>query len=276
MNYQSWSQTALRKITITTGTTDTAVWCDQSSKKPLVVLVHGLSGDHYGLVPLAYELSDIYRIAIVELPGHGDSDSIPLSDAASLEIWFETVLSQIVEDMGRPAFICTHSFASLAVLSKNILSAYPTVLLNPVPTPSRTYIWYAKLMMHTARLWAQLYNWHPLVYMRGLIVTRVFEKDARTRVHWVGYRSKINYRQAVYQSRLITMALDNSVYAHAADGQVRLVICGTLDVIPLQRDVASMRSVFGSTKIEFVRGGHIMPIESPRQVAAIIKSFMIH
>ncbi len=276
MDYQKWGETALQKITLRHGTSTTAVWCDAPSSKPVAIFIHGLSGDHFGLVPLAYELSGHYQIAIVELPGHGDSDQIPLPDVASLQRWFMATLDSIIQQIGEPALICTHSFASLAVLNEKILAKYSTILLNPVPIPSQSYIRYAKCVMWSSWVWAYWYSWRISVYIRGRIVTRIHTDAAQERVNWVGRHARTTYRQAIYQARLIDMALDVSAYQYASDGQVTLVVCGKNDMIPAEYTQQSMRTIFGSTTMIFVEGGHILPIESPSVVAQIIKSSMVH
>jgi len=92
MDYRDWDAKNLKRIEIRHGENIASVWHTRSDK-PLIVMVHGISGDHSGMVPLATELVQQYQIAIVELPGHGDSDMLPLPNAAALRQWFEAVES---------------------------------------------------------------------------------------------------------------------------------------------------------------------------------------
>lgn len=52
MDYLSWSERYLKKISVHDGSKKTSVWCMEVSDKPLVVLVHGIGGNYFGLVPL--------------------------------------------------------------------------------------------------------------------------------------------------------------------------------------------------------------------------------
>ncbi|MEO5950312.1 MAG: alpha/beta hydrolase [Candidatus Saccharimonadales bacterium] len=276
MDYQTWDRDALQKTTYGHSGSSTAVWSTKPNGKPLIILVHGISGDHHGLAAIAYELSSLYQIAIVELPGHGNSDPIPLPDAKSLQRWFSATLKSITTTIGNPALICAHSFGCSAVLSQEIIDKYTIILLNPVPTPSRTYARYAKGIMRSASFWAHIYNWPFLVYLRGRALMQVRSKAARKRVSWAGHASRANYTQTVYQAGLVDMILDGSAYRYASDGKVKLVICGLHDTTATQRDHPSFAKIFGSTEVTFVSGGHLLPIESPDVVARIIKSSMLH
>lgn len=276
MDYSAWSEKHLEKKLIKDGTYATSVWCTKSSDKKLIVIVHGISGDYAGVVPLAVELSHTYRVAIVELPGHGDSDVIPLPNAAALQRWFDKTFLSIERELGDVAAVCAHSFGCSAVLSDTILAHQKVILLNPVPTPSKTYVTYARMIMDSAHFWAYIYNWRLFVLLRGMTLSKLHTHDAVRRVRWVGWHSHPNYDQIVFQAGLVDMILDGYAYRHVSTGKVALVVCATSDTTARQRDSIDMRAVFGDSKIVFLNGGHLLPIESPERVAHLITDSMVH
>lgn len=254
----------------------TSIWCTERSDKPLVVMVHGIGGDYSGLVPLASELAKTYRIAIIDLPGHGKSSIIRLPDAKSLQRWFTSIVEKISHEISPPAFIMAHSFGCSAVLGKQVLSNHKVVLLNPVPTPSDMYGRYARVIMRSASFWAHIYNWRFFIYLRGTALIKIRTSDAKKRVYWVGWQSRPSYAQTIFQAGLVDMILDGSAYRYAGEDKVTLVICGMSDTTAAERDSIDMRSVFGSATIVFLRGGHLLPIETPERVAKVILEAMVH
>jgi pimeloyl-ACP methyl ester carboxylesterase len=275
MDYGAWTKTHLNQVTIENDNRLVSLWCSEPSDKPLLLLVHGISGDHVGLVPLAMELTKTYRIAILDLPGHGRSDQMPIPNARTLQTWFDDVIELIEKRVGKITAICAHSFGCSAVLSKKTLDSRAIILLNPVPAPSGVYASYSRMIMDSAHFWAHVYNWRPFVFLRGLTLAKVHSRDALRRVRWVGLHSRPTFEQVVFQAGLVDMILDGSAYRHATDGKVALVVCGMYDTTARQRDTLDMEAVFGSTKAVFLKGGHLVPIESPDRVAHLIRDCLV-
>ena len=108
MDYSQWSEAQLKHTPLKKDGHTTSVWQTSGSDLPLLVLLHGISGDYSGLVPLAQELAKDFRLAIVELPGHGKSDPTPLPGAPELQRWFNETLELIEAELGEVAAICAH------------------------------------------------------------------------------------------------------------------------------------------------------------------------
>lgn len=276
MNYSSWCDTHLENRLISNGTLVTGVWCTKDTGLPLIVLVHGISGDFAGLVPLAVVLSKKFRIAIIELPGHGASDMLPLPNGKALQQWFDKTIISVKNEFGGVAAICAHSFGCTAVLSAQTLAQYKVILLNPVPSPSTVYVTYSRIIMKSAHFWAYIYNWPPFILLRGMTLAKIRTHASMRRVRWVGWHSRPAYDRIVYQAGLVDVILDNAAYKAAKDGSVALVVCALADTTAHQRDALDMEAVFGSSTTKFLSGGHLLPIESPERVARLINEAVVH
>ena len=275
MDYGAWIKAHLKQVTIENDNRSVSLWCDKPNGKPLLLLVHGISGDHVGLVPLAVELSKNYRVVMLDLPGHGSSDQLPIPNAKTLQDWFDTVIGMIEAKVGPITAVCAHSFGCSAVISSKTLSQKKVILLNPVPAPSGMYASYSRMIMDSAHFWAHIYNWPPFVLLRGMTLAKVPSREALRRVRWTGLHSRPTFEQIIFQASLVDMILDGSAYRHTADGKVALVICGMYDTTARQRDTLDMEMVFGPTKTVFLKGGHLVPIESPDRVAHLIRDCLI-
>jgi pimeloyl-ACP methyl ester carboxylesterase len=275
MNYGAWIKTHLTQVTIKNDSRLVSLWCSEPSDKPLLLLVHGISGDHVGLVPLAAELAKDHRIVMLDLPGHGGSDQVAIPNAKTLQTWFDDVIEKIEKEMGSIGAVCAHSFGCSAVISHKVLTKKKVILLNPVPSPSGMYATYSRMIMDSAHFWAHVYNWPPFILLRGMTLAKVPQREALRRVRWVGLHSRPSFEQIVFQAGLVDMILDGSAYRHAADGKVALVVCGMYDTTARQRDTLDMEAVFGMTNIVFLKGGHLVPVESPDRVAHLIRDCLV-
>ncbi|MET0979808.1 MAG: alpha/beta fold hydrolase, partial [Candidatus Saccharimonadales bacterium] len=203
--------------------------------------------------------------------GHGGSDQIRLADAKMLQKWFSDVQVHIEKEIRKIDIVCAHSFGCTAVVGESNRGGHAkTILLNPVPHPSGLYAEYAQLIMRFAGFWAVFYNMRAFVFLRSITLAKVNNWEARKNIGWVSRYSRPTYRQVIYQAGLVDIILDKMAYSYVKD-RIDLVICGIDDTTANQRDSLELESVFGNSPVLFLRGGHLLPIESPERVAAMIR-----
>jgi len=275
MDYTVWAEKYLRHSFFIENDCRVSLYASELSTKPVIVLVHGISGDHNGLVPLAAELVTEYRVVLIDLPGHGRSDATALQDAAALQKWFLHLMDHVKKKFGPVRYVAAHSFGCSAVLTPKVLGQAKVVLINPVPTPSLMYARYARIIMNSAHFWAHIYNWRLFILLRGMTLAKYRTHESMRRVRWVGWTSKASYAQIVFQAGLVDIILDTSAYENAKNGAVAAVICGMSDTTAHERDSLDMERVFGMSRSVFIRGGHLLPIESPASVAGVLKEIMV-
>jgi pimeloyl-ACP methyl ester carboxylesterase len=272
MNYTAWASENLTKKSLRLRNKHVSIWeAPFAENRSTMLLVHGITGDRYGLVPLVEELSKNYNCLIVELPGHGASDQIKLADASMLQKWFSDVHAHIEKEIRKIDIVCAHSFGCTAVVGESNRGGHAkTILLNPVPQPSGLYAEYAQLIMRFAGFWAVFYNMRAFVFLRSVALAKGNNWEARKNIGWVSRYSRPTYRQVIYQAGLVDIILDKTAYSYVKD-HIDLVICGLEDTTASQRDSLELESVFGNSPVLFLRGGHLLPIESPERVAAMIR-----
>lgn len=272
MNYTEWAAEYLTKRVLRLRSKRVTVWVATIKEgRPTMLLVHGITGDHNGLVPLVRELSKMYNCLIIELPGHGGTDMVRLSNAGMLQKWFTDARSLIESEIRGIDIVCAHSFGCTAVVGPgNYAHNKRTILLNPVPHPSGVYAEYARVIMRFAGFWALFYNFRVFIFLRSIALVKANTWTARGNVGWVSKYSRPTYRQIIYQARLVDIILDASAYGYVKD-RMDLVVCGLDDTTADQRDSLELEKVFGKSPVLFLKGGHLLPIESPTRVAELIK-----
>jgi pimeloyl-ACP methyl ester carboxylesterase len=272
MNYSEWAAEHLTKKILHLRSKRVVVWqASQTSGRPTMLLVHGITGDHNGLVPLVSELSKTYNCLIVELPGHGSTDRIRLTNAGMLQKWFRDAQTLVEKEIGHIDIVCAHSFGCSAVVGHGS-HAYrkKTILLNPVPHPSGVYAEYARGIMRFAGFWALFYNFRLFIFLRSITLVKANTWAARKNVGWVSRHSRPTYRQVIYQAGLVDIILDKTAYGYVKD-RIDLVVCGLEDTTADQRDSLELEKIFGRSPVLFLKGGHLLPIESPARVAELIR-----
>jgi pimeloyl-ACP methyl ester carboxylesterase len=272
MNYTAWASENLTKKSLRLRSKRVSMWQTAvNENRPTMLLVHGITGDHFGLVPLVEELSKNYNCLILELPGHGGSEQVKLTNVSMLQKWFSDVHAHIEKEIRTVDVICAHSFGCAAVVGESNRRGHSkTILLNPVPHPSGAYAEYARIIMRFAGFWAVFYNMRAFVFLRSVTLAKVNSWEARKNIGWVSRYSRPTYRQVIFQAGLVDIILDKSAYGYVKD-RIDLVICGLEDTTASQRDSLELEAIFGSSPILFLRGGHLLPIESPQRVAAMIR-----
>lgn len=262
--YAIWGETHLRQQTVAVDGYDVSYWAsDRRPNLPTMLLVHGITGDHHGLIPLARELYATCNIILLELPGHGNSQLRDLKNAPAFQAWFDAAFQVLAQTIGSIDWVVAHSFGCSAVLKCNRAKI---ILLCPVPTPSNLYSQYARIIMRLAPFWALFYTWRLFILLRGRALRKVRTRAARRLVRWVGFQSRASYKQIVYQARLVDIILDPTTYKDVSNN-VKLVIVGLEDTTARERDSVELGAVFAHAPVEFLRGGHLLPIESPERTA---------
>lgn len=269
MSHDEWIEDNVKAEYVHVGGKRVAVChTSQGDGKPLILLLHGITGDRHGLVPLMRQLDRDFRCIIVEMPGHGESDFLPLRSSRDLQAWWRQVVKEIEASFGPVTATVAHSFGCLA------LSHSPKIrqiMLNPVPLPSKTYAQYAGVVKNLAPVIGHIYSMRLFVWLRVKALLKSKERHAKQNVSWVSKRSKPSYRQFIYQTKLTSM-LSDKFGSDSTRRDVEMAVVGLSDTTAIQRDTLDFTSVFGDNiKLCFLRGGHLLPIEDPERVASLIK-----
>jgi len=269
-DYSVWAATHLQPVAYTVCGMRVAAWSGGDARKPCVVLVHGIGGDHSGMVPLAEALIVSCRVVLVDLAGHGDSDMLPDVSIEAYWEWMADVLAAIERDHGRVSTVCGHSFGALVVAGAARRAPRTTVLVTPVPWVPKVYRIYGRCVAQFGRLTALGYNLSFWVWLRGVCIAKQHFGAPFARVRWVGRTTKASYRQVVYQLRLSSLVMNGDFYSQLQLDHRAVVLRGRGDTMVGRLSKKRRLQYFGDVEVVSLRGGHLLPIESPRLVARYV------
>lgn len=249
-------------------------------KKDIVIFVHGLGGDHRGLLNCARELHN-FRTILFDLPGYGNSQAFRKEHSL---INYANFLEDLRKKLKINKFsIVAHSFG--APIAKIYAKLFPNnlnsiVLLNPVLVPASTLSWwfsqlYAKVAMKMPnKLSRFMFSNKLIVYLTDTaIMTRSGKK----------YRKQILNQDFENYKKADIRALKDSVKAlsdiklelFANNNKVKsMIIFGKSDALVNRRNILDKPNIIQNTKTIIYPGGHLLPLEDPIKVGHLINNFL--
>lgn len=255
-------------------------WRGDSGEPDNLIVLHGLGGDHAGLAEVLSDLRGVNVIA-PDLPGYGESES--LRAPHTLENYASAV-EALRSDLGLDEFhLVGHSLgASIALLYAGMygFGLKSLCLVNPVSaaegyTATLGKLYYrigAVLPDRTRRIWLAS---RPAVYLSDSFVIRT--KDAARR-RWILEQDYENYRRANTRAMVESFLsyYDTSFDDYAGKVTTRtLLVTGDEDGIAPPGSVSRLRAAMRSSRLEIVAGGgHLLPMEQPADVAALLNDFL--
>lgn len=265
-----------------------AYWELNQEKKPILILVHGVTGSHEGFQYVIPLLSDFHIIA-PDLPGFGES---PLPNERLTLAGLGEILVDFVDELNLPdkPHLLGHSMGSLvvaeAVRQHPSLFAHKLILGSPVPTPVSNLE-----MRRVGVLFTRLY------YVASHRLPRIGDKIAHSRkLSWVATEMIMTTRDKVLKNIIHSHHFKNldfissiawnrrlqkeitktgmSRYKSALKQFDVLVINGDRDnVTPLKLQKKIARDI--GAKLNIVTGtGHLSHYEKPTEIATAIRNFL--
>lgn len=281
--------------------------------REVALLLHGLGGDHRGLLQVAAGLPDV-DVVIPDVPGYGDS--APLAVPHTLANYAAAVEAfRVALDLG-PVHLIGHSLgASIALLhaatyspappslaahparstaphpaAPHLAAAHPAAvhsaalrsltLLNPVSTASNFtanlgklyYRIAAALPARAARFWLAS---KPAVYIADAMVIVSKDKAVRRRILDEDYQ---NYARASVPAMIESFLsyYDTGFEQRAAHVAVdTLLLTGDADRIAPVASVTALAAAIPSATLRVLPGGgHLLPMETPADVAEPLAAFL--
>lgn len=275
MSTQSDKAPIIHTLLLTTGKLIYYEIGKAKNTEPPIIMLHGLGGDHRGLLPIARHLNK--HVILIDLPGFGQSDELPLHSVAA----YTAALEKVIDQAGSKPVIFGHSLGSaLAVaLAANVKDkAVGLVLLNPVPKIRRGIVVamdsiytvsgklkepYANRVLHSRIFDAATFALHQRRFS-----TKYFKE-------YVKLQQSTKYSvRAWREASAATNKCDQ--FAKAAMVQVpTLVLHGERDSMIALKTAQEFTAKFVMGQLRVLKGtGHFAHAEVPAKVASILTDFV--
>ncbi len=243
-----------------------------------IILVHGIMGDHSGLLDMARRLKG-YRIIIPDLAGHGSSDILKSEHNAKSHAQF---LASFLEALDiKSAVLVGHSYGALVCLSYS--TQYPEskavrqlILLAPYPEHQRNFTHLAsRAVYHTIRMTPE-----PLSQK---VLASNFYNRASAKMLFVSDNAELKAR-LLRQGQIATSKVPKRVASEIAADLPSLPVVQLLNQLTLDTtivyggkdklgNIEHLESKITNPKIKLLKFdgfGHLFPLEEPQKTAHVI------
>jgi pimeloyl-ACP methyl ester carboxylesterase len=242
-----------------------AAWASGESFDPskhTLVFIHGSAGDHTNWICQYSALKDRFQTAVLELPGHGQSEG---PGEQSVDVYVEWVRKQVAAlGIARPVLI-GHSLG--AATSLTFATRYGSLLAGIVPVGGGM-----RMPVNAAILEGLKTNPAPIYEM---VVKFSFSKANRERFGKVMVESLSRVDPMIFHGDL--SACDRLDLAGTA-GSIRvptLVMCGAEDKMTPPPLSENLRDAIPGAKLALIPGaGHFVMMENPEAFNQTLADFV--
>lgn len=267
--YSSWLLT--KRIIIVAGL-ETALYLPDEidPNKETVLMMHGMTGDRHGLMPLGYDLRREYNVCLIDLPGHGQTATPDTTGYIFWQQWSQGLLPAIQAAGITIDQIIGHSAGCLVATMTQVKDVRMT-LITPVLKPSELYSRYTRFIYYFRHILIPLFRIRWLAYLRGRMLVYKKTPEALRAVRWITKTEKFVPSQFLYQVT-VGRHVGNPVLSHDFYNvrfRSMLIIYALQDTLP-HVDVQDMRQRLPYAKIIETPGSHMLPIEDHSHIAQLI------
>lgn len=266
MDQKTWRKNLRHKF-VKIDKNRTSIYVDSSQNKPFAVLFHGFGGNYFGLTPLAFELSKKFSIIICELPAHGKNSLEVFENISEFKEFYRNLIAKIQADFGEISLIVAHSFSCFFAAEDQISAKIPTVLINPVYSPSRSFL-NGMRISNAFKLVMILSNLPIFSPPKALALQKIWTREATKNVFENIFHCQNSPRKLLTQQKLIPIALSGEAFR--GKNPASLVIVGRNDGTVAKFDERDFRKFFPDSKFKVLNGGHLLPMERPKKIAKVI------
>lgn len=253
-------------------------WYKDNNSKETTLFIHGLCGDHRGLLECSNYLKT-QNVIILDLPGYGLSE--PLKKTHDLE-GYADFISDFLNKLGLEKInLVGHSFG--ASVSLKFFNKFPEkliklILISPVVSETKTLSYIiAKIYFKLATLFNdKIFHFLTcnklIVYVTDIFIIKTKNKKI---IHQILIEDYENYKRAKPQTiRDSFYALDSEGFDFTNPNLIEvLVIIGKEDKLSSLKNLNLISSI-PNLKVLIKNGGHLINQENPRLVGKTIASFI--
>lgn len=249
------------------------------TRKPYLVLVHGLRGTHHGLLSIAGDLRKSFEVLTPDLPGSGENPELDDKTLNGYAEWLHEYCTTLPE---KP-YIVGHSMGSIVV--SHYVKKFPEdtqkkmALLSPIfrskGGKSSSKFLYGALKAVLLPFPAKAK--HKLMASRQVsyVISHYLTHDKRKQKEIDELHYKYSGRFASAESLLADAKISMTKTAIVPEGKQVLLCVGTHDKIVDAEVVKVVAEKTKSSYKEIADVGHLLNYEQPQEVALVLEDFFL-
>lgn len=264
-------------------------WQHGSLERPVIILVHGFTGDHRGFYKIVPFLTNYFTVITLDLPGFGLSE---IGKQKMTIQYHAEVLAGLIQKLqcNKPPTILGHSYGSLVVTRLHTM--YPsltnnkTILVSPVATPVKFFD-----SRYLGKLISQMYflvGTSPNPIGNGVLKSHLVTKTIT--------KHMLTTSDKELRDEIIDQHIENTLYVQNPKQNYRLfretnragivkeankitkevlIVGGSKDgQCPIVQQKKAVQAFRQAQLVELTDAGHLSHYEEPEAIAGSVLSFL--
>lgn len=253
----------------------------QEQTRPTLIFIHGMRGNHHGLIYVARQLRDRYNVLVPDIPGSGKRPELQNKTNEGYADWLHQYIAN--QHLAQKPIIIGHSMGS--IISSNFIRKYPNdidsrvIYLAPVfrtrkakkQSIRRYKLVYFCLGILLPTSWAYKFeSSHFLSYVISHFLT--VDKTQQKKIDDIHYR--YSGRFSTHKSFIADVKIAMCETTWLTDKKNTLVVFGKGDKLTSYKYASERCKKYNAT-FKLIEGtGHFLNYERPAEVANIIDDFI--
>ena len=249
--------------------------------KPALIFIHGLRGDHYGLLEIADALRPYYDVITPDLPGYGEHVALNEQTTDSYAEWLHEFIQSL--NLSQKPVVIGHSMGSIIV--SHYLAKYPedtdkrAIFLSPIVRSAKQQKRSDRIAKILHRTF-YLINGHRRYRLMksklvAFIISRFLTYD-RTRQKYID-RQHFEHSGCFTSTKAVIADIDLSMHEQTTlDIKKKIFLCmGDHDRLTKVENVQERMLGHDNAYLEILAGtGHLLNYEQPELCAERIRKFL--
>ncbi|MHB8777685.1 MAG: alpha/beta fold hydrolase [Anaerolineales bacterium] len=236
---------------------------EQHSKRPPVILIHGVGGNHLIWPPQIRRLAD-ERVYALDLPGHGQSEG---TGRHSIDEYADDILAFIKALKIRTAVLAGISMGSAIALT--VALKYPKTVTGLALLGGGAKMRVASKILETAG------NSNTFRSTVGMINENCFSANTSPSLVQLSKQNMLKIRPPVLLGDFLACNEFDVTDQLEKIKIPALIVCGSKDkMMPLKYSQSLHEGLANSQLQVLENAGHMVMLEQPARVASLLKKFM--
>lgn len=249
-------------------------------QKPTLIFIHGMRGNHHGLVDLARYMRNEYNVLVPDIPGSGDRAELKNKTNDGYADWLHQYIA--AQKFTQKPIIIGHSMGS--ILTSNFIRKYPNdidqcvIYLSPIlrdrKAKKRSIRLYRFAKFNLSIIPPFLAYAIERSKLLSYIISHILVSDKTKQKYIDQLHYRYSGRFSSHKSFIADMKISMCETTWLTDKKNTLVVFGKLDTMtPYQ--YAQNRCKKYNIKFKLVEdAGHLLNYERPAEVAKIMSDFL--
>ncbi|MCX6804508.1 MAG: alpha/beta hydrolase [Patescibacteria group bacterium] len=252
----------------------------KNQRKLPILFIHGLKGTHRGMIDIARSMSD-YHWFLPDMPGHGQSD---LMNLHGIETYAKALLDFMHKRDINKFLVVGHSYGGNVAVELARLAGPKVVpkMVTIAPYPgyknTPTNLAFGSMYAFIKYFPRPIVNFFLLgkiaVFVTGLVLYKTSDRERVKALQKQGYHEETSFEKRVMVEAVESLREFDLRSRLNELKQPTLLVYGDIDSFAKLNGIESEIKNSKISVVPYKGGGHLIPLEYPERVSALVRGWI--